>query len=52
MRITGKSERFARRLLLRIKKYLNKQEHQYITSSDFSEYTGIDKQVIEEFLSD
>lgn len=52
MRITGKSERFARRLLLRIKQHFDKQEHQFITSSDFAEYTGIDKKVIEEFLSD
>lgn len=40
-RITGKSYRTARLLLLDIKKHLNKQEHQFITIEEFCTYTGL-----------
>lgn len=40
-RITGKSYRTARLLLLDIKKRLNKQEHQFITIEEFCTYTGL-----------
>jgi hypothetical protein len=40
-RITGKSYRTARLLLLSIKKHLNKQEHQFITIEEFCTYTGL-----------
>ena len=52
MRITGKSERYARRLLSRIKKHYEKQEHQFITIAEFSTYTGIDEVAVDKFLSD
>lgn len=52
VRITGKSERYARRLLNRIKKHYEKASHQFITVSEFSEFTGIDKPAIEENLVD
>jgi hypothetical protein len=40
-RITGKSYSSARLLLIEIKKYLNKQEHQFITIDEFCDYTGL-----------
>jgi len=52
MRITGKSERYARRLLTRIKKHYQKQEHQFVTTSEFANYTGIDEVAVDKFLSD
>lgn len=52
VRITGKSERYARRLLTRIKKYYQKQEHQFITKTEFASYTGIDEVAVDKFLSD
>lgn len=52
MRVTGKSERYARKLLNRIKKHLSKPSHQFVTVSEFSDYTGIDKPTIVENLVD
>jgi GTP-sensing pleiotropic transcriptional regulator CodY len=40
-RITGKSERYGRLLLKRIKDRLGKEEHQFVTIEEFSTYTGI-----------
>jgi hypothetical protein len=38
--ITGKSERWGRMLLERIREALNKEEHQFITVEEFCNYTG------------
>jgi len=40
-RITGKSYKFSRLLLIDIKKTLNKQEHQFISIEEFCSYTGL-----------
>lgn len=40
-RITGKSERYGRMLLLKIKEALNKEEHQFISIEEFCTYTGL-----------
>ena len=42
MIVTGKTERHARYLLQRIKKALEKEEHQVITIAEFAEYLGVD----------
>jgi hypothetical protein len=52
VRITGKSERYSRRLLNRIKKHYGKTSHQFITVSEFAAFTGIDKPTIEQNLVD
>lgn len=52
MRITGKSERYSRRLLNRIKKHLNKSSHQFVTVSELAVFTGIDQLTIEQSLVD
>ena len=52
MRITGKSERYSRRLLTKIKTHLSKSIHQFVTVSEFSSYTGIDSTIIKEYLRD
>ncbi len=43
-RITGKSERYSRMLLQKIKARLKKEEHQFVSIEDFCTYTGL-KQV-------
>lgn len=49
-RITGKSERYGRKLIRDIKEHLKKDEHQFITIEEFSEFTGIKQEVICEFI--
>lgn len=39
--ITGKSERYGRMLLKKIKKHLGKKEHQVVTFEEFYGYMGI-----------
>ncbi|WP_339610582.1 hypothetical protein [uncultured Planktosalinus sp.] len=51
-RITGKSERHARNLLSKIREYLNKEPHQFVTTEEFASFTGIKKEVVEEFIID
>ncbi len=51
-RITGKSEKSGQRLLQKIRKQLGKQEHQFITSKEFADYSGISLHVIQEYLVD
>ena len=41
MIITGKSERYSRYLIQRIKKHLNKENHQIVSITEFCEYMGL-----------
>jgi len=41
--ITGLSERSARNLLQRIRKFFKKQKHHFITIQEFCDFTGIKK---------
>ena len=41
MIITGKSERYSRYLIQRIKKHLGKEDHQVVSVSEFCEYMGL-----------
>ena len=50
-RITGKSERYGRMLLQRIKLYFEKEEHQFVTVEEFCLYTGIKKDEVILFLA-
>jgi hypothetical protein len=49
-RITGKSERYGRLLIKRIKDRLGKEDHQFITIDEFSAYTGIKIELVNELL--
>ncbi len=51
-RITGKSERYGCILLQNIKKHLSKDDHQYITTEEFSQYTGLPLELIAQFIKD
>ncbi|WP_010136508.1 hypothetical protein [Ochrovirga pacifica] len=48
--ITGRSERYSRRLLNEIRAHFDKQPYQFITHQEFSEYTGIDIEIIKDYL--
>jgi phosphatidylglycerophosphatase A len=49
-RITGKSERYGRYLIRKIKEELNKEDHQMVTIDEFAKYSGIDTALIAEFI--
>lgn len=51
-RITGKSERYGRKLLSLIRKKFQKEDHQFITVSEFASYTGIEPGIIHEYMVD
>ena len=40
-RIMGKEYTQARRYLIKIKKHLNKEDHQYVSVEEFSKYSGL-----------
>ena len=49
-RITGKSERYGRQVIRKIKEELKKDDHQLVTIHEFANYTGIDTDLINEFI--
>ncbi|WKK79398.1 hypothetical protein [Marivirga arenosa] len=51
-RITGKSERTGRRILEKIRERKGKEKHQLITVAEFADYTGIDAETVQEYLTD
>jgi hypothetical protein len=50
--ITGRKERAARKLLQNIKTAFKKRRDQFVTAYEFSLYTGIDEEVVREYLWD
>ncbi|HAP95180.1 hypothetical protein [Epilithonimonas hominis] len=52
VRITGKSERFSRDLIQRIKLKLGKEEHQFISIEEFSQYAGLEAEKVRELIRD
>lgn len=48
--ITGKSERYGRMLLLKIRAALKKEEHQFISVAEFCAYTGLKKDEVQALL--
>lgn len=50
MNITGRSESGARSLLQKIKEVIGKQPAQCITIKEFCEYTGIEEEIVREFM--
>jgi hypothetical protein len=51
-RLTGKSEKYSRMLLRKIKVNKEKAEHQFVSIDDFAEYTGITVDLIKQHLAD
>lgn len=40
-RITGKSERYSRTLLHKVRLHFSKQDHQFVSIEEFCKYTGL-----------
>ena len=51
-RITGKSERYGRMLLLKIRESFNKEEHQFVSIQEFCSYTGLNVDQVQPLLTD
>jgi len=45
-RITGKSYRYARLLLIEMRKELQKEEHQFLTIEEFCHYKGLKLELV------
>lgn len=52
MRITGKGEKYSRNYLEKIRKKLQKEEHQFITVEEFCDYTGLKIEQVRQFMND
>jgi hypothetical protein len=50
MNITGRKERAARKLLAQIRKKYKKKKGQFITVSEFCEFTGIQSEIVLPYL--
>ena len=48
--VTGKSERYGRRLLQKMKKSFSKESHQYITVEEFCTFTGLKTEEVNRIL--
>jgi hypothetical protein len=51
-RITGKSEKYSRRLLKKIKEFNDKAEHQFVSIEEFANYTGLSIELIKLHIID
>ena len=51
-RITGRSERYGRKLMQDIRIFFDKESHQFITIKEFSEYSGIEEDIVNKYLID
>ena len=51
-RITGKSEKYSRRLMIQIKTSCAKEPHQFISIEDFCRYTGLSPELVTTFIID
>jgi hypothetical protein len=50
MLLTGKSERYSRDILKKIKSHFNKLEYQCVTVSEFCIYMGLNEELIQSIL--
>jgi hypothetical protein len=48
--ITGKSDRYGRYLINRIKEYFNKEQHQVVTIEEFCQYMGLQPETVAKIL--
>ena len=50
--ITGRSERYGRKILQDIREVLGKESHQFVTVNEFSEYSGIQLDIVKQYIKD
>lgn len=48
--ITGRSDRYGRMIIKRIKEHLGKEYHQLVTIKEYSEYMGIEIEIVESVI--
>jgi hypothetical protein len=48
--ITGRKDSAARKYLLRIKKAFAKKDDQFVTIQEFCQYSGIDENIVREYI--
>lgn len=51
-RITGKSERYCRKLLRKLKVELKKEGHQFVSIEEFANYVGLDPELVKTYITD
>ncbi|MGX9985374.1 hypothetical protein [Chryseobacterium sp. POL2] len=51
-RITGRSERYSRALIQKIRKHYNKPEHHLVSIEEFCTYTGLEHAKVIEYIID
>ena len=51
-RITGKSDRYGRLLLNKIRQQLSKEPHQFVSVEEFCQFTGLVPDQVTSFLND
>lgn len=51
-RITGKGERYGRKLLKKIREELAKDPHQFVSVDEFCEFTGLSATIVERYITD
>ena len=49
--VTGRSERYGRNLIRKIKQKFAKAEHQFVTIDEFCKFTGLDAASVKQALS-
>ena len=49
-RITEKSEKYGRKLIRQIKENLLKEQHQFISITEFCHFTGLDPEDVAQYL--
>lgn len=50
-RITGRSERYGRKLLQDIRNFFGKESYQFITVKEFAEYSGIEEETVLQYIT-
>lgn len=48
--VTGKSERWGREIIKKIKTKFNKEEHQFVTINEFCTYYGLEENKVKQLL--
>lgn len=51
MVLTGRSERYGRELIRKIKDYLDKEKHQFVTTHELADYLGLDVEEVQGIIT-
>jgi len=48
--ITGRSERYSHSLIKKIKEFYGKEDHQFVTQEEFSDFSGIPLEHVAQYI--